>query len=77
MPSSEEQTKQNFFNFEHPMDIEEFRKQGYKMIDYICDYYKNVEKKPVLSKVEPGYLAKVLPEEAPQSKIFFFHSKRL
>ena len=54
--------------FEHPMNVEDFRKHGKDMVDFICDYYSNIEKKPVLSTVQPGYLAKLLPEEAPQSK---------
>eukprot|EP01080_Neovahlkampfia_damariscottae_P007805 gene7805-12279_t len=65
MPT-EKNNSQNFFNFEHPMDIEAFRKYGYQMVDKICDYYSNVQKKPVLSKVEPGYLEKLIPQEAPQ-----------
>lgn len=37
------------------------------IIDFIADYYKNVEKYPVRSQVEPGYLQKVLPESAPNN----------
>ncbi|KZV58274.1 Tyrosine/DOPA decarboxylase [Dorcoceras hygrometricum] len=48
-----------------PMDPEEFRRQGHMVIDFIADYYKNVEKYPVRSQVEPGYLRKRLPEAAP------------
>ncbi|KAK0579677.1 hypothetical protein LWI29_029698 [Acer saccharum] len=56
--------------FEHefgnkPLDSEEFRRQGHLIIDFIADYYKNVEKYPVRSQVEPGYLHKRLPESAP------------
>ncbi|KAL2462197.1 tyrosine decarboxylase [Abeliophyllum distichum] len=32
------------------------------VIDFLADYYKNVEKYPVRSQVEPGYLQKRLPE---------------
>lgn len=48
-----------------PLDSEEFRKQGYMIIDFIADYYQNIENCPVLSRVEPGYLKKCLPESAP------------
>ncbi|KAK2643000.1 hypothetical protein Ddye_024763 [Dipteronia dyeriana] len=48
-----------------PLDSEEFRRQGHLIIDFIADYYKNVEKYPVRSQVEPGYLRKRLPESAP------------
>ncbi|XP_044753768.1 tyrosine decarboxylase-like isoform X2 [Coccinella septempunctata] len=36
------------------------------MVDYICSYLINVEKKRVTPNVEPGYLRNLLPEEAPQ-----------
>ncbi|KAG6910564.1 hypothetical protein DXG01_009514 [Tephrocybe rancida] len=43
-----------------------FRKAGYQAIDRICDYYYNLEKLPVLSKVEPGYLKNHIPLTAPE-----------
>ncbi|KAL3643684.1 hypothetical protein CASFOL_014499 [Castilleja foliolosa] len=48
-----------------PMDPEEFRRQGHLVIDFIANYYKNVEKYPVRSQVEPGYLQKRMPDSAP------------
>ncbi|CAB4306917.1 unnamed protein product [Prunus armeniaca] len=48
-----------------PLDPEEFRRQGHMVIDFIADYYKTIEKYPVLSQVQPGYLKKRLPESAP------------
>jgi tyrosine decarboxylase len=47
------------------MDVEEFRKQGKLMVDYICDYMKNINDRQVLTPVEPGYLNKLIPNEAP------------
>lgn len=47
------------------MSSEEFRKQGKEMIDWIADYYENVEKYPVLSQVKPGDIAQQLPPSAP------------
>ncbi|PVF98969.1 aromatic-L-amino-acid decarboxylase [Serendipita vermifera] len=47
------------------MDIEQFRKAAYQAIDRICDYYYSLEKRPVVAQVEPGYLAKLLPDHAP------------
>ena len=43
------------------MSPEEFRKQGKQMIDWIADYYENVEKYPVLSQVKPGEIKNQLP----------------
>ncbi|KAI3845485.1 hypothetical protein MKX03_023420 [Papaver bracteatum] len=50
---------------QNPLDPDEFRRQGHMIIDFLADYYKNVEKYPVRSQVEPGYLKKRLPESAP------------
>lgn len=47
------------------MSPEEFRKNGKQMIDWIADYYENVEKYPVLSQVKPGEIIGQLPENAP------------
>ena len=38
-----------------------FRKAGYQAIDRICDYYYSLEKQPVVSQVQPGYLREALP----------------
>ncbi|KAG6813747.1 hypothetical protein H0H92_007699 [Tricholoma furcatifolium] len=46
------------------MDIEQ--KAGYQAIDRICDYYYSLEKVPVLSAVEPGYLKQHIPLTAPE-----------
>jgi hypothetical protein len=51
------------------MDIEEFRKSAHQTIDFICDYYKNIEKYPVQSQVKPGEIASKMPKEAPQGKV--------
>ncbi|XP_051124858.1 tyrosine decarboxylase-like [Andrographis paniculata] len=48
-----------------PLDPEEFRRQGHLVIDFLADYYKNVDKYPVRSQVEPGYLKKRMPDSAP------------
>ncbi|KAI3897600.1 hypothetical protein MKW92_022143 [Papaver armeniacum] len=47
------------------LDLEEFRKQAYQTIDFIIDYYKNIESYPVLSQVETGYLLNSLPSTPP------------
>lgn len=47
------------------MSADEFRKQGKQMIDWIADYYENVEKYPVLSQVQPGEISDQLPPAPP------------
>ncbi|CAI9090370.1 OLC1v1025133C1 [Oldenlandia corymbosa var. corymbosa] len=49
----------------NPLNIQEFRTQAHRMVDFIADYYQNIESYPVLSQVEPGYLRSRLPESAP------------
>ncbi|XP_006299006.2 tyrosine decarboxylase 1 [Capsella rubella] len=48
-----------------PMDSEQLREHGHRMVDFIADYYKTIEDFPVLSQVQPGYLHKLLPDSAP------------
>ncbi|CAG9834131.1 unnamed protein product [Diabrotica balteata] len=48
------------------MDAEEFRVRGKEMVDYICQYMTSMNKYKVTPDIEPGYLKKLLPSEAPQ-----------
>ncbi|CAB3364092.1 Hypothetical predicted protein [Cloeon dipterum] len=47
------------------MDIEEFRKNGKDMIDYICEYLAGLGERRVTPAIEPGYLRPLLPSTAP------------
>ncbi len=47
------------------MAAEDFRRVGREMIDWIADYFQNIEQLPVLSQVEPNWLKNNLPESAP------------
>lgn len=46
---------------------EQFREQGKKVVDWIADYYENIEKYPVLSQVKPNVIRELLPDEPPQT----------
>jgi aromatic-L-amino-acid decarboxylase len=48
------------------MTQDEFRRYGYAMVDWIAEYYENVEKYPVLSQVKPGEFRASLPAEPPR-----------
>jgi len=48
------------------MSINEFKENGYKVIDWIADYYENIESYPVLSQAKPGELRSTLPKNPPQ-----------
>ncbi|KAG8746154.1 hypothetical protein FRC10_006020 [Ceratobasidium sp. 414] len=43
-----------------------FRRAGYAAIDAICEYHQTLDQRSVVASVEPGYLGKALPNEAPQ-----------
>lgn len=47
------------------MDNEEFKLRGKEMIDYICNYLDTLGSRRVTPSVEPGYLRKLIPTEAP------------
>jgi aromatic-L-amino-acid decarboxylase len=48
------------------MSPDEFRKHGYQVIDWIADYYENIESFPVLSQAAPGEVRAGLPAGPPQ-----------
>ena len=58
------------------MDIEEFRKYGHGLIDWVADYFNNIESYPVRSQVEPGYLFNKIPTQPPKEGIFRPNFKR-
>ncbi|XP_076178291.1 histidine decarboxylase isoform X2 [Ptiloglossa arizonensis] len=47
------------------MNLEEYRKHGKEMVDYIADYLANIRSRRVYPAVSPGYLRNVLPTSAP------------
>ncbi len=48
------------------MSKDEFRRFGHELIDWIADYFENIEDLPVLAQIEPGDLKAQLPAEPPQ-----------
>ncbi|MFW6289682.1 MAG: pyridoxal-dependent decarboxylase [Mariniphaga sp.] len=44
----------------------QFREQGKKLIDWIADYYENIETFPVLAQVKPGEIKASLPDSPPR-----------
>lgn len=47
------------------MTPEEFRRNGYQLIDWIADYLATVEQRPVGPMVEPGWVTSQLPAHPP------------
>jgi len=48
------------------MAMEEFRKYGHQVIDWIADYLAHPERYPVLAQVEPGAVRKKFPQAPPE-----------
>lgn len=49
------------------LDHKQFRQQGFEMVNYVADYLERIEERRVFPAVPPGYLAPMLPKEAPQN----------
>ena len=49
------------------MPAEEFRRHGYRLIDWIADYLAHPERFSVLPRVEPGQFRAALPDVAPET----------
>ncbi len=47
------------------MNAEEFRKHGHDLVDWMADYFEQIEQFPVKSKVAPGDILAQLPETPP------------
>jgi len=48
------------------LNSDEFRKAGYRVIDWIADYRAGVESRPVMAKTAPGEIKAMLPASPPQ-----------
>ena len=47
------------------MEKEMFRQYGYKFVDWLADYFEEIEEYPVLSPVKPGSVLNQLPGSPP------------
>jgi len=47
------------------MKNDDFRRSGHQFVDWIADYFENIEKYPVRSRVEPGDIKKLIPAVPP------------
>jgi aromatic-L-amino-acid decarboxylase len=48
------------------MSAEDFRRFGHEVIDWISNYFEQIEELPVLAQIEPGDLKAQLPSAAPE-----------
>ncbi|HEX7997664.1 MAG TPA: pyridoxal-dependent decarboxylase [Pyrinomonadaceae bacterium] len=49
------------------MSADEFRRYGYKIVDWISSYFERIEEFPVLSQIKPGELTGQLPAAPPSA----------
>ena len=47
------------------INLHEFRTHGHQLIDWVADYFENIESYPVQSQVAPGDILQQLPPSAP------------
>ncbi len=47
------------------MENDDFRSAGHQFVDWIADYFENIEKYPVVSRLEPGDVKKLIPAVPP------------
>lgn len=48
------------------MSVDEFRRHGHALIDWLADYRQRVESLPVLAQTEPGAIRAQLPAQPPE-----------
>ena len=50
-----------------PLDPERFRREARAVVDWIADYWRSLESRPVMSQVDPGWIRSHLPAHAPEA----------
>ncbi|HUK34578.1 MAG TPA: pyridoxal-dependent decarboxylase [Vicinamibacterales bacterium] len=48
------------------MNPDDFRRHGHALVDWIANYFEQVERYPILPRVEPGEITASLPDAAPE-----------
>ena len=51
----------------YDMPSEEFKKNGYRLVDWVAEYLSGIEKYPPLSRVNPGDILKRIPQKPPKN----------
>lgn len=49
------------------IDVESFRRDGHRLVNWIAEYLAHPERYPVLAQVEPGEVKRALPKEPPKN----------
>ena len=48
------------------MDGDELVSCGAMVLQFVAEYWRSIEKRPVVANVQPGYLRQLLPAQAPE-----------
>jgi aromatic-L-amino-acid decarboxylase len=48
------------------MDADALVSCGAMMLQFVAEYWRSIEKRPVVANVQPGYLRELLPPQAPE-----------
>lgn len=48
------------------MDADALVSSGAMMLQFVAEYWRSIEKRPVVANVQPGYLRELLPAQAPE-----------
>ena len=51
------------------MDPAEFRRLGHELVDWVADYREHIAELPVMSRVGPGEIQSLLPDEPPREAL--------
>jgi aromatic-L-amino-acid decarboxylase len=49
------------------LPLDDFRRHGHDLVDWIADYLENVEDRPIVSRVDPGEIRAMVPDKAPEA----------
>ena len=66
VPMSEPVRTSNDYGAIEHMPVDEFRRRGYQVVDWVADYLANVESLPIVPAVKPGDIMGLLPANAPE-----------
>jgi len=68
-PSGRPYSQEDLNDYHHVIDTEEFRSLGYKVVDFIADYFQGLEegRHPVKPNIKPGFLNGQLPNAPPEN----------
>lgn len=59
--TNSESTETDHTDLSKKSQIENFRKNAKKVVDYICEYNTNIGQRPIYPDVQPGFMRESFP----------------